>query len=155
MSKFKDLSRPVIASFITLLGVIFLPYAYQQTWGLGSANHIIRWPLWIFLDSFYFSGFTLIELQEFLSFTPAWIMRFLLVFWVSRYYSGRSSRRQTFAIGMISELPPLLLSLSEIIANSMQPPTFSSVLLPIPVLLGFVVLLIFLLPYDPSKEPWK
>ncbi len=154
MTSSRNTSMPVISSVLLLIGTVLLPYGYQETVGLGSANHLIRWPFWVFIDSFYHTGFTGISVQEILEFTPFWIMRLILVYWVFRYYSGKVTRRQTLVVGIISEVLPLILTLPSYILSLMQASPFSSLILPIPTLLGLAVIFLYLIPYANHESAW-
>ena len=154
MSHTADRSRPIVASLVILLSVIFLPYGYEQTVGLGSANHIIRWPFWKFVSSFYFNGFILVEWSELLVYGSYWITRLLLAFWMIRYYSGNVSKRQTMAIGILSIIPAIVLSSYSLMLQLLQPSGFSELLYPIPAFFVVAMLLLNFRPYDDSERPW-
>ncbi len=149
-----DKSRPIVASLVVLLSVILLPYGYEQTVGLGSANHVIRWPFWAFVSSFYFNGFTLIEWSDLLVNGSYWIPRLLLAFWMIRYYSGNVSKRQTIAIGILSILPAIVLFTYSFILQRLEPSGFSELLYPIPAFFVIAMLLLHFRPYDESERPW-
>lgn len=146
--------RPILVSLVMLLGAVLLPYGYEQTVGLGSANHIIRWSFWTFISSFYFTGFTLIEWSDLLIYGSYWIPRLLLAFWMIRYYSGYVSRRQTIAIGVLSIMPAITLSSYSFLLQLVQPSGFSDLLYPIPAFFAVAMLLLHFRPYDDSERPW-
>jgi hypothetical protein len=154
LSRTADWRRPILEFLVILFGVFFIPYGYEQTIGLGSANHIIRWPLWTYTSSFYFSGFTIIGWSDLLAYGPYWIMRLLLAFSLIRYYSGIVSRRQTIAIGILSIIPTIVLSSYSFILQLLQPSGFSELLYPIPAFFAVAMLLLHVRPYDDSEKPW-
>jgi hypothetical protein len=154
MSEEKKTLAPKIVAAIMLMAVFLLPYGYQETFGLGSANHFLRWPFWSYLDSFYYTGFELIQAQEMLEYAPFWILRLALVYSIYRYYSGEGSRKQVVGVGIISELPPLILTLPGYLLSVTQPSPFSSIVLPIPALLALAILILYLRPREAADQAW-
>lgn len=102
----------ILAALFSFIAIV-LPYGYAITIGLGSANLIIAGLFWEYIDSFYFTGFRFLMLEQFLSSSPYWIIRLIFLSQLIYYYEANSTRTrmQVLALGVLSELAPILVSL--------------------------------------------
>ncbi len=146
--------RATVAPIVTLVAVLLLPYGYTVTIGLGSANYIVIAIFWEFVSSFYFTGLRLVSSGAMLAGIIYTLVRFALVYQVYRFYRGSATRGQTLLLAVVSELPPLILSIPAIMGSLIMPAPFFEYVIPVPTMLLLAVILLFAFPQKQASVPW-
>lgn len=137
-----------------LIGMFFLPFGFVISNGLGASYLFIRWIAWTYQQSFSYAGFQLVPLDEILSLSPYWVLRFLFVYWTMRFYQSKSTIKQSAIVGVISELPALVLSLPSLRYLGSPVEILYTMILPFPAFLMYGILIMILIPRAIPSKPW-
>lgn len=149
--------RAIMYAILFSIVAVFFPYGYAITTGLGSANLIIVGLFWEYIDSFYFTGFRLLQLSQLLTSSPYWILRLVFLSQLIYYYEANSNRTRTqvLILGVLSELTPILVSLPFLLnLGGWIFLPYDSVV-PIPILLLIGIILMFVYPRTQQDGIWE
>jgi hypothetical protein len=143
------ISRPSQIGLLMTLIAILVPFAYHldlNPYGWNSIEAV----MWRYVEPI--SSFLLLDSTIHLF--PYYVVNFLFIIQMIRYYQGRTSRTWTVVVGIYAQLHPLLLSLPVLFG---MPFTIAPggefmypVIIPIPILLLVGVALCYLKPPAPA-----
>lgn len=148
--------RLIALILIMLFGIVFLPFGYALSIGLGSPNYIIAAMFWEYVDSYYFTGLRILGLSEILSAVGYWIFRFIFLLQLIIYYKGgpNRTRSELIGVGIMMEFIPLLLSVPVLLNIGGWFSLPYQYVLPIPLLLILGLVIIHKYPKEDFVNPW-
>ncbi|TXT55399.1 MAG: conserved membrane protein of unknown function [Candidatus Thorarchaeota archaeon] len=144
--------RWIKPAIILIIAILSTPYALLESAGLGSSNLHIRAPFWEYVQSFYFSGFQLLDLTSVISGLPFLILRLFSLVVVIAYFQGRISKNITLLLSSIIELGPLVVTAMGILEMVNSPAYI--VMWPLPILLGIILILIQTISVNEPTSPF-
>jgi hypothetical protein len=149
--------RNLIICILFAAATIILPYGYAVAMGLGSPDLIIAGLFWEYIESFYFTGFRLLNPSFALATVPFWFFRLVFLSQFILYYEEGKSRTRVriIAFGILSELIPILVSLPGLLNLAGWTFPLYSYVIPIPVLLLLGVIVLFVFPKRMQEELWE
>ena len=149
--------RNLIICTVFAIAAILFPYGYAVAIGLGSPDLIIAGLFWEYVESFYFTGFRLLNPSLAVATAPFWFFRLVFLSQLIYFYeeSKNRTRLQVTLLGILSEFIPLLVSLPSLLNLGGWTFPLYSYVIPIPVLLLLGVIALFVFPKKKQEGLWE
>lgn len=142
--------NPKIAGLLFGLFAILLPYGSQVSNYLGAPAIYLRGLIIEYIEAPYYTGTRIVFFEEFIAAVPYSILRFIFAYLVFLYYEGKVTRVFALLIGLLSELPLLIMYVPQYTQFLLGSSLYTFVV-PVPILFIIGLLYLYLMP-NPEIE---
>ena len=154
--------NPTVVGIMMTLVALFGPLVFSFL-GYNEMHISVTAVLWIFASSPYYTYLDVANPSSVIAMMPFGFIRLAYAYQMFRFYKGRTTKKRTLTLGIVSELPFAILSIPFFIMWILFPYGLTPLTGPTPILLIVSILIIrFKPPLEPSeiweelptKKPW-
>jgi hypothetical protein len=148
-------ASPTAVGIVLAVLALFAPLGFQgftHYEGLTLSMIAVCWELYL---SPYQSYLAIANPFMLIAMMPFGFLRLAFAYQMVRFYKDKTTRRRTFALGVVSEIPFMVLFLLNLIMMLLFPFGFTFLCGPTPILLIVGILIVRLKPPPEPPEIWE
>ena len=135
----------IILGILSFIIVFFAPYGYNIH--LNPVPNSIPAMIWE-----YSSYCSFRYLSPLIYYVQFYIFRLVVLCYIIRFLQEKVSRKKVITMGIISDLIPLIVSVPGLFILNSDGDNFFPIIIPIPILLIFVIFLVFIFPIIQKED---